>query len=559
MGVDGCQRPTRRRHTLPINGDNLGFSLEETWKKVESSVEAVRGPFHARKRAYTMDVTGEMAKLASDSSGIVQVKNLGDLGFTTEDLSRVLYDKFRAEQMEDMPDFLENIYLEKKGGLHRIGDIWHWHKYFWFATMMCTAIFNMSYLMNMDGAMVQYTARVLWSAQSLDFLTISDTMRSVTAERSVQTAEMMESLEHQHHPKTRVLLLITAFFVAVCEIMWIFNAVRYSLVAWITFSRDTSEYRAFHCIVDFFKRVLPEFGNFSAIKLMATVHPSLVYRDYLQFVNTSTYRATQLGLTVVSVYFWLSRICYALAAFSAFSIKLLAVGLKLISPGHLLIYRLGNALALMNQCMGCVHLEAVLQERLFLFVFGGQDAFYQDNEHAYKNVYESRVAKQIWQQFWCENKRFKAIVLLATFDHYDLQRLLIEDNGGFEVRVQRTASIIQSVSGTRGDWAVPPRSPLYQVSSVSYTQLPLAALPEASSPRRLGLARGLPRQDTGGFANSLQSGGLSLCEFEAEAENEQECDQEYSETSQSTASVGMGAVTRALCREENPVTWSDAV
>merc|ERR1712151_231044 len=77
--------------------------------------------------------------------------------------------------------------------------------------------------------------------------------------------------------------------------------------------------------------------------------------------------------------------------------------------------------------MGCVVMEIVLQDRLFLFAFGGQDAEYRDDEDALKNVYEARLGKQIWSEYWENGYRFKALVLLATFDHYDLQNLMVEE------------------------------------------------------------------------------------------------------------------------------------
>merc|ERR1712190_376250 len=101
--------------------------------------------------------------------------------------------------------------------------------------------------------------------------------------------------------------------------------------------------------------------------------------------------------------------------------------MKMTHPNYSMLYRVGNAFALMNQCMGVVIMEIVLQERLFLFVFGGSDAAYEDDEDALKNVYESRLAKQIWTDYWEKGNRFQAIVYLATFDHYDLQMLLIKD------------------------------------------------------------------------------------------------------------------------------------
>merc|ERR1711974_369019 len=101
---------------------------------------------------------------------------------------------------------------------------------------------------------------------------------------------------------------------------------------------------------------------------------------------------------------------------------------------------------------GCVIMEVVLQDRLFLFVFGGQEAMYKDREQAYKNVYECRVARQIWQDYWEKGLRFKAIVLLATFDHYDLQKLLIERmDGDDDGELQVLSPIDEEVQSRTGD------------------------------------------------------------------------------------------------------------
>jgi len=388
--------------------------------------------FLSRDRADTESVKYEMVELAGDSSGRVQVDNLGDLGFTTEDLSRVIYDKFKDE---DLPDFLDYVALEKKGGLNRISEIWYPEKYLWFFCMIGSVLFNTTYLISMDWAIFQsFTTDTFQRFEGVDFTNVTQAY-SHLVESSAQTADIFKSI---NDPQTRWILLNIAALVATWEVCWILVKIVHTLLIWWMFFMARSEYKSFHAVVYFFQKLLPQFSTFSAIKLMAKVHPSLIYNEYLYFVNESSLRGSKSGLVLVSVYFFSKCAGCALAAIGAFAIKLLAVSLKLMNPSYSLLYRLGNVAALMNQCMGCVIMEIVLQDRLFLFVFGGQDAMYKDREHAYKNVYECRVARQIWQDFWNKGRRLQAVVLLATFDHYDLQRLLIErleDGNDLEVRV----------------------------------------------------------------------------------------------------------------------------
>jgi len=162
------------------------------------------------------------------------------------------------------------------------------------------------------------------------------------------------------------------------------------------------------------------------------VHPALVYSDYLDTLRETSLRRSRHGTVAITLWFILSRILCFLAALVAFALKVMAVGTKLVSAGGrgqttLLLISFLYVLSLMNQCVGCVLLERVQQDRLFLFLFGGQDTDYRDDEKALLNVYKSRLAKQIWEMFWRKGLRFQAVVMLSTLDHYDLQRLLIED------------------------------------------------------------------------------------------------------------------------------------
>jgi len=439
-----CNRNNRTREThLSGLGLSLGelrtkqFAARITPPSLASSLysgietQQIRHSFLRRDRLDTEAVKYEMVQLAGDATGRVQVDNLGDLGFTTEDLSRVIYDKFKDE---DLPDFLDYVALERKGGLDRVGEIWYPEKYLWFAFLIGSMILNTTYLILMDWAIFQsFTTDTFKRFEGVDFTNVTQAY-SRLVESSDQTADIFKTISE---PETRWMLLNLAAIVATWEMSWILLKFIHTLIIWWRFFLSRSEYKSFHAVVYFFQKLLPQFSTFSAIKLMAQVHPSLIYNEYLYFVNESSLRGTRWGIVFVSVFFFTKCSACALAAMGAFAIKLLAVSLKLMNPSYSVLYRLGSVAALMNQCMGCVLMEIVLQDRIFLFVFGGQDAMYRDREHAYKNVYECRVAKQIWQDFWRRGRRLQAIVLLATFDHYDLQKLLIVrlEDGGVDVKV----------------------------------------------------------------------------------------------------------------------------
>eukprot|EP00930_Biecheleria_cincta_P068957 TRINITY_DN56774_c0_g1_i1.p1 TRINITY_DN56774_c0_g1~~TRINITY_DN56774_c0_g1_i1.p1 ORF type:complete len:731 (-),score=123.52 TRINITY_DN56774_c0_g1_i1:78-2270(-) len=393
-------------------------------------------PTLPRTRALTVDLKNHLEHQFNnfdedDSSPPLQATDLRGMGFTVEDLSRVVYDKFKDQ---DMPDFLDYISLEVQGGLHRIEDP-SGQKYFWFFVLVASVLFNMGYLISTDWNIFEtYLACVLghWDINNI-------AGRIADAGGQVSRAHIQEMLFDDptfkgnlfgmisDHP-TRLVIVNAAAMVAIWEVVWIILKFLHCLYILWEVCTDESEYKRYHAINIFFGKMLPQASTFSAIKLMARVHPSLVYQEYLEWVSESKEARTTSGYLMTTVAFILTRAFCAAAATAAFAVKVLAVSLKMMNSSYSMAFRLGSVLALLNQVMGCVVIESIVQDRLFLFVFGGQDSNYEDHELAYKNVYETRVVKHILKHYWQEERRFSAIVLLATFDHFDLQRLLIEEN-----------------------------------------------------------------------------------------------------------------------------------
>merc|ERR1740117_1001976 len=99
---------------------------------------------------------------------------------------------------------------------------------------------------------------------------------------------------------------------------------------------------------------------------------------------------------VIFLWFIVKVLFFVAVGMVAFSVRVVAVGLKVIDPNITLLYKFLNLLFLMIQVLGVVNLEPTLQDRLYLFVFGGQGSEYIYDYAARKNVYECRIAKAIW-------------------------------------------------------------------------------------------------------------------------------------------------------------------
>eukprot|EP00929_Paragymnodinium_shiwhaense_P079325 TRINITY_DN41292_c0_g1_i1.p1 TRINITY_DN41292_c0_g1~~TRINITY_DN41292_c0_g1_i1.p1 ORF type:complete len:648 (-),score=109.61 TRINITY_DN41292_c0_g1_i1:114-2057(-) len=363
-----------------------------------------------------------------------------DHDVSVDDLAQVLY---RILESEDMPNFVENIRLDPDGGLHRIEEIWDPVKFLWFIILLASVVLNAACLLGFNWGMFSAVVSTLFHdpLSLLHVLLVSlvgrGGFRDEEASSGIERATSLalnsfaaDAFNHLGNAVAKARFLVYAAFVATFEVCMMFayliEGLRH-LHAFYNPDKRHSEYTSWRSLVCLVHHTLPRFSTFSALRLMANVHPSLIYDDYIDALRDSPMRATWQGRLGVATWFATTRVLSLLTAMGAFAIKVTALGFKLLHPSTSWIVASFYLVSLMNQCMGSVLFQNVLQDRVFMFVFAGQDTDYRLDEKALRNVYQCRLAKQIWKDFWAAGERLRAVVLLCTLDHYDLQRLLIED------------------------------------------------------------------------------------------------------------------------------------
>lgn len=82
----------------------------------------------------------------------------------------------------------------------------------------------------------------------------------------------------------------------------------------------------------------------------------------------------------------------------------------------------------LNQILSIIDIEDAYQDRLFLFIFGGEDGVLQSHEIKRRQTYMARIMAVIWEAFVQRadtSRRMLAISLMVSFNHFDLQKLVI--------------------------------------------------------------------------------------------------------------------------------------
>jgi hypothetical protein len=141
----------------------------------------------------------------------------------------------------------------------------------------------------------------------------------------------------------------------------------------------------------------------------------------------------------------LGAVAYLLFAIMAFAMGLFAFVWKIVELSYLYKTTIGfgrielwvNILGFLNQALQIVDVEDARQDRLFLFIFGGEDVVLQPQEMERRNAYLARLMNVIYEVYGEDMKRpMLAVSLMVTFNHEDLQRLVIyrDDDSEFAQR-----------------------------------------------------------------------------------------------------------------------------
>jgi len=169
-----------------------------------------------------------------------------------------------------------------------------------------------------------------------------------------------------------------------------------------------------------FWELIPQVGIFSAMKLLFFITPQVLtlHLNTILFYDTTNNKALAL------LWFVISRAVAAIIGFDSFLVKYRTTS-EFILAQDMSINNLLAAVVLLNQILGVVQVAWVIRDRLFRFVFGGQDGVMDPEEKVRMNTWNALVAQRIWQKY---TNPFDKVALLLTFCDDDFQRMALEED-----------------------------------------------------------------------------------------------------------------------------------
>eukprot|EP00928_Gymnodinium_smaydae_P025313 TRINITY_DN20206_c0_g1_i1.p1 TRINITY_DN20206_c0_g1~~TRINITY_DN20206_c0_g1_i1.p1 ORF type:complete len:426 (+),score=72.02 TRINITY_DN20206_c0_g1_i1:178-1278(+) len=204
---------------------------------------------------------------------------------------------------------------------------------------------------------------------------------------------------------------------------------------------EMQQYRIWHQLYFICCILIHTMTNFSAMKTLQFLNPQVV-GSQLALALTKVEEGHSYFRVLTT--FAISHFVFGILGFLAFVIKLsqLVVQLRVRMEGSAYdALEVGAEIALLfgfiNQVFGITQIWQVETQRLFLFIFGGEDSKMQAGEIDRQEVYLASVAHLVCTNLFTDEplarRKWRRAVALLTFTHLDVQSLVLAEDERLEV------------------------------------------------------------------------------------------------------------------------------
>jgi len=202
-------------------------------------------------------------------------------------------------------------------------------------------------------------------------------------------------------------------------------------------------------------------GGFSALRLVSLAHPALIVRQFQYHMARPFLGGTGPERHAMQfAYFAITRSVAVVLGVMAFGVKLAFTSVQVHSPlvagdnwltSYLWTWCI--VIMLLEQTLGAVGVEHVMWWRVMLLVVEGGDRTITLQKIQIAHVYLSRIMQCIYEEYWRKGMYRQFLVLMLTFDHIDLQHLLITE--GLEPKLPVAPATPRSEEGSGPSGPVP--------------------------------------------------------------------------------------------------------
>jgi len=246
--------------------------------------------------------------------------------------------------------------------------------------------------------------------------------------------------EDSNFPMHRILPGLELVFLGILTVHLLILAVSALLFPLVSYQdEDYKQLVRWTSAAQLFWEVLPALTTFSCMKLLYYVTPS-VFSTEAYNVSVEVQERYDAGQRLKGVRIMLWYICsrsfFLLLGFDAFLVKFRIAEAVMNGEDYHAKHAVLGAVFLF-QVLSIVNLNVFVRERLFLFLFAGEDGKLSLDEQCRKDIWQALLARQMFRELGY----VKGLVALISFDDYDYQMLVLDSS---QKAGSHTASACQS-------------------------------------------------------------------------------------------------------------------
>jgi len=176
---------------------------------------------------------------------------------------------------------------------------------------------------------------------------------------------------------------------------------------------------------------LPRLMTFSGMKLLYYVSPAVLGTEAFVAMHTIEQRweeGSYFHAVGRVLWFLIAHMTCFIIGFDAFLVKF-RMAEEFINAEELKVRGVLLSFLFLFQLLSIVNLNLFIRDRLFLFLFAGEDGKLSLKEEDTKDVWVALVAREIFKQLGV----FQALVIMLSFDDYDYQMLVLDPGKKIEM------------------------------------------------------------------------------------------------------------------------------
>jgi hypothetical protein len=303
-------------------------------------------------------------------------------------------------------------------------------------------IYNTYFILN-NAKNVVYGSEVKWTEFTFEKLKNIDIKTSLVDEDYLVTTWVVSKVSDGHVDLTelasKVIVMLEVIMMALLFLVVIFRLLQATFFACLCCTCcGKKRWKRWFYISNFFFDQVPSLSSFSAMRLLYYIVPQVATQQLFTILFY-----TPDCVVPRLVWFIISRAFCLLIGLDCFLIKYRGASTAILNRKQLELMNVLNAVILLNQVLGVVQLTWAIRDRLFRFVFGGEDGVMTKPEIVRRDVWNAKVCQKIWRSYPC----YKAFSILMTWCDDDFQALVLRDPTS-HASVKREAMEVKDASAT---------------------------------------------------------------------------------------------------------------